>query len=424
MRVLVVSQYFWPEVFRVNEVVSELSARGHEMTVLTGRPNYPQGEIFEEYARDPAAFSRYAGAQVLRVPLRPRYKGSLNLVRNYLSFIWWGCIAGAWKLRGRQFDAIFVFETSPITAALPAILFKRLKRAPLAMWVLDLWPDTLAAVGVVKSPRLLRWVGHLCGFIYRHCDLVLSQSLSFFPAVTAWSRAPEKNRYFPAWAEGVFDGDPSRVLPDPLVQAQRGRFTVMFAGNIGQAQDFPAVLDAAERLRHRTDIRWLIVGEGRMGDWVQAELVRRQLDNVVMLGRHPAEKMPSFFAAADALLVSLKSEPIFAMTVPGKVQSYLAAGKPVLGMLDGEGARVIRDAEAGLVAPAGDAAALARCVEAMSAMRPEERTRMAERGRACCEQEFNRAKLMDRLEEFFAQMTGARNARMDSSAGDQPSEVS
>ena len=144
MHILVVSQYFWPETFRVNEIVSELSARGHEVTVLTGRPNYPEGEVFPAYAKDAAAFDRYGDADVVRIPLRPRGRGSLNLVRNYWSFVFWGCMLGPWKLRTRHFDAIFVFETSPITSALPAILLKWIKRTSLSMWVLDLWPETLS----------------------------------------------------------------------------------------------------------------------------------------------------------------------------------------------------------------------------------------------------------------------------------------
>ena len=202
---LVVSQYFWPEVFRVNEVVTELVARGHEVTVLTGRPNYPDGRVFESYRRDPPAFARYAGATVIRVPLRPRGRGSLQLALNYLSFVVWGLLLGPWRLRGRRFDSIFVFEISPITAALPALLLRRLKRAPVLMWVLDLWPDTLSAVGVVRSPRVLRWVGAMVSFIYRRCDLILAQSRAFFANIEHWSGDASRIRYFPAWAEAVFD---------------------------------------------------------------------------------------------------------------------------------------------------------------------------------------------------------------------------
>lgn len=405
MRLLVVSQYFWPENFRVNELVSELVKRGHSVTVLTGRPNYPQGEVFAEYKQAPDSFAQYHGAEVLRVPLRPRGKGSLRLVLNYWSFVFWGTLLGPWLLRGRSFDAIFVFETSPVTAALPALLLRRLKRAPLAMWVLDLWPDTLSAVGVVRSPRVLGWVGQLVRFIYTRCDRILAQSQAFFPAIERWSDGRDRVRYLPAWAEAVFEGNSAPAEVAPELTPYRDGFNVMFAGNMGEAQDFPAILDAAESLREREDIRWLIVGDGRMTDWAREEITHRGLDErVILLGRHPLERMPSFFAGADALLVSLRAEPIFAMTIPGKVQTYLAAGKPVLGMLDGEGARVILEAKAGLVCPAGDGQALARQVTAMAALNSEAREQMGAQGQRYCRQQFGRDRIIGRLERLFDEM--------------------
>lgn len=409
MRLLVLSQYFWPEVFRVNEIVSELTARGHEVTVLTGRPNYPDGEVFADYTANPQAYARYAGAEVIRVPLRPRGKGSLRLVLNYWSFVFWGCLLGPWKLRGRQFDAIFVFETSPITSALPALLIKKIKRAPLLLWVLDLWPDTLSAIGIVRSPRLLGWVGALVRFIYKRCDLILAQSRGFFPRIECWSREPAKTRYFPQWAEATFDVDLGTVEMAPELRPHSDCFNIMFAGNIGEAQDFPAILDAAEQLRERRDIHWLIVGDGRAADDVRAGIASRSLqDTVFMLGRHPLERMPGFFKGADALLVSLKAEPIFAMTIPGKVQAYLAAGRPLLGMLDGEGAAVIRDAGAGLVCAAGDGAALAARAVELALLDADERATMGRLGQAYCRKEFDRAILIAQLERWFADCADAR----------------
>ncbi len=402
LKVLVVSQYFWPEVFRVNEVVSELTARGHEVTVLTGRPNYPDGEVFADFAADPAQFSRYAGAEVLRVPLRPRGKGSLRLMLNYWSFVFWGCVLGPWLLRGRKFDAIFCFETSPITSALPAVLLRRLKRAPLLLWVLDLWPDTLSAVGIVRSRRMLDAVGELVAFIYKRCDLILAQSKGFFPAIERWAKAPHKTRYFPQWAEGAFDGGLGEVEVASELAAHAGAFKIMFAGNIGEAQDFPAILDAAQALRHRQDIHWLIVGDGRAADWVREQIAALDLRNTVfMLGRHSLERMPSFFKGADALLVSLKAEPIFAMTIPGKVQAYLAAGRPLLGMLDGEGARVIRDAQAGLVCAAGDGASLAAQALALASTPIDQRRAMGANAQQYGQENFNRARLMQQLEQWL-----------------------
>ncbi len=404
MRLLVVSQYFWPENFRINELVAELVARGHSVTVLTGRPNYPDGRVFDAFRRNPGQFSTYAGARVVRVPLRPRGRGSVHLALNYLSFVLWGSLLGPWRLRGQRFDAIFVFEISPITVALPAVLLRRIKRAPLLMWVLDLWPETLSAVGVVRSERVLVLVGRLVAFIYRRCDRILAQSQAFFPNIERWSGDATRIRYFPAWAEAVFDEALDKVEPAPELSGYSGTFNIMFAGNIGEAQDFPAILDAAQRLAHRANIRWLIVGDGRTAGDVRATIERLSLQNrVVMLGHHALERMPSFFRVADALLVSLKAEPIFNMTIPGKVQTYLASGIPLLGMLEGEGARVITESGAGLVCRAGDGAALAGLVEQLAGLSVEERAAMGQRGRAYCRREFDRKVLVGRLEQWLAE---------------------
>jgi len=401
----VVSQYFWPENFRINELVSELTARGHSVTVLTGVPNYPEGRVFPEFARDPGRFTKYAGAPIVRVPMLPRHQGKLRLALNYLSFAWSGLVIGSWRLRGREFDAIFVFQISPITAALPAVLQRRLKNAPLFLWVLDLWPDTLAAVGVVKSERVLTWLGYLVSYIYRRCDRILIQSRAFGANIERYASDRKRLRYFPGWAESIFGDGIDNVAPAPELSAYRHTFNILFAGNIGDAQDFPAILDAAESTRGRNDIRWIIVGDGRAADYVRDEIERRSLqERVVMLGRYPLERMPSFFRAAGALLVTLKANPIFSLTIPGKVQSYLGAGVPILGMLDGEGARIIEHAEAGLVCRAGQGLALARCAEQMADMSLQDRADMGTRGRAYCRREFDRATLVDDLEKWVAEV--------------------
>lgn len=408
MRLLVVSQYFWPENFRINDLVSELVDRGHQVTVLTGRPNYPDGMVFPGYADAPGAFARFEGAEVLRLPLRPRGQGSVQLVRNYLSFVFWGLLLGPWKLRGRDFDAIFVFQTSPITSALPALWLRRLKRAPLLLWVLDLWPDTLAAVGVVRSPRLLALVGRVVGFIYQRCERVLIASRAFATNVERWGGRPEQIRYFPNWVEPAFAGSLEMQAVAPELAPYAACFNVLFAGNIGEAQDFPAVIEAAALLReHRPTLRWLVVGDGRALDAVRTDVARRGLqDRVLLLGRHPPKRMPAFFSGAQALLVTLKADPVFALTVPGKVQSYLAAGRPLLAMLDGEGARIIEESGAGYSVPAGDAAALARAVCRLMDEPETQRQAMGKAGQAYAMREFDRNKLMSALEDWLADVAG------------------
>lgn len=400
MRILVVSQYFWPENFRVNDLVAEFTGRGHSVTVLTGRPNYPDGEVFPAYRADPAAFEVFAGAQVVRVPMLARGRGGPRLAANYASFALSACVAGAWRLRGRAFDVIFVFEPSPVTVGLPAVALRRLKRAPLAFWVLDQWPETLVAVGAVRSRAMLAVIGRLVSFIYRRCDLLLAQSRSFIPQIRRYAGPQPRVEYFPSWSDSTTGLEGVQAAAE--VPQDPAAFTVLFAGNIGDAQDFPAILDAAERLAGRADIRWVVVGDGRRADWVRQEVRRRGLtERVLLLGRFPLERMPSFFRSADALFVSLKPEPIFAMTIPGKVQSYLAAGRPVLGMLDGEGADLIERGGAGLVCRAGDSAGLAANVERMADMAAEEREAMAARALQLSVTEFDRGRLIDRLEQWL-----------------------
>jgi glycosyltransferase involved in cell wall biosynthesis len=406
VRVLIVSQYFWPENFRINDLTRELMQRGYSVTVLTGIPNYPAGKVFKEFTQDPKAFAHYAGARVCRVPMFVRGSGSLRLLLNYLSFVVGACVFGAWRLRGQGFDVIFVFEPSPVTVGLPAVFLGWLKRTPVVFWVQDLWPETLTAVGAVRSPKVLAAIGALVRFIYNRCALVLGQSHGFLDNIAQYCSDPKKIRYFPNWAEEVFLS--TDIVSAPEVPAQAGTFNILFAGNLGEAQDFPAVLDAAESLKNNAAIRWLIVGDGRMTDQVRNEVARRGLAHCfLLLGRFPLERMPSFYVHADAALVSLKRAPVFALTIPGKVQSYLMAGIPLVGMLDGEGARVICEANAGLVCPAGDSSGLAQAVLKLSAMSKKERDRLGENGRVYAQKEFSREGLMGRLGEWFVELANA-----------------
>lgn len=355
----------------------------------------------------PDTFSDFSGARVHRVPLAARGKGSLRLVLNYLSFMLSASLLGPWRLRGQSFDVIFVFEPSPVTVGIPAIVLGKLKAAPVVFWALDLWPETLAAVGVVRSRFILAAIGRMVRFIYNRCELVLGQSKGFIGSIAKYCDDKKKIRYFPSWAEEIYDleaGQPALEVP-----VQEGSFNVLFAGNIGEAQDFPAVLDAAERLKDDPAIRWLIVGDGRMTDWVTQEVIRRGLEKcVLLLGRFPFERMPSFYAHADVLLVSLKADPVFSLTIPGKIQSYLMSGIPLVGMLDGEGANVICEAQAGSVCAAGDSMGLAQAVQELSAMSENERLTLGKNGRAYAKQEFDRDTLMDRLESWFDEVSSRR----------------
>ncbi len=398
MKLLVVTQYFYPENFRVNELVTELVARGHEVDVLTGLPNYPHGRFFEGYGWRGPRRERLLGAIVRRVPMLARGNGkAIRLALNYLSFAMSASLAALVSIP-RNYDAIFVFEPSPITVGLPALVAARRSNAPVLFWVLDLWPESLRATGAVTNEPIIKAVGVMVRGIYARCSLILAQSRGFFSSIAAHGVDPGRLRYFPNWIEADYE----KAAP-PAARAGDGTFRIVYAGNIGTAQDFPAIIEAASMLAERApQVRWVIAGDGRMAPWVRDQVERRGLaGKMQLLGQLPGESMPALFATADALLVALRPDPIFSLTIPGKVQSYLAAGKPLLAMLDGEGARVVEDAGAGLVARAGDPHSLAACVIELVSRGAQEVASMGLRGQEYAMREFGRQQLFDKLEAWL-----------------------
>lgn len=403
MNVLIVSQYFWPENFRINDLAQELVTRGHTVTVLTGFPNYPEGRIFADFLLDRRKYSSLNGVDIVRVPLVPRRNTRIGIFINYLSFSGLACLFGPWMLRGRKTDVVLTCQLSPVTVGLPGALIAWIKGTRMAMWVLDLWPETLEAIGVVRSSKMIAFFGWFVGFIYRRCGLILGQSKSFIPKIQARAGPGIPVVYFPSWAEKVFVR--GVVTPAPEVPILMGAFNVMFAGNIGEAQDFGCILAAAELLKDQSHIRWLVVGDGRMFSWVKEQINSRGLlDSVILLGRHPLERMPNFFIHADAMLVTLADRSIFSLTIPGKLQSYFAAGMPIVAALNGEGANVIELANAGFSCAAGDHVGLAAIVLKMSRCSDKERESMGNNGLRFSEKEFGRDNLIETLEGYLLGM--------------------
>lgn len=412
MRILIVTQYFWPEDFRINDLAARLHGRGHQVTVLTGMPNYPGGKIFEGYGYFRRQNENRHGVEIVRVPLAPRGRGGgFRLAVNYLSFALSAMLLGPFRCRGR-FDIVFVYEPSPVTVGLPALVMKWVKSAPLVFWVQDLWPESLSATGAVSSPLVLNLVGKLAYLIYRGTNLVLVQSRAFVKSIADMGIGEEKIRYFPNSAEDLYCGEAKTCAPAEIENLPAG-FRVMFAGNIGAAQDFETILKAAELTAGHPEIHWVVLGDGRMYEWVSSQVRERGLaKNFHLLGRHPVETMPACFAAADAMLVTLRRDPIFALTIPSKVQSYLACGKPIVAALDGEGARVVRESQAGLACPAEDAQALADSVLAMYRMDRQKREDMGWQGRAYFDLNFESSMLVEQLERWMAELSGGEASRL------------
>lgn len=401
MKLLILSQYFNPENFIINDIVRTLLAQGHEVVVATGKPNYPDGQVYPGYRAWGCQRERYLGkVDVLRVPLWPRGKGDAkNMLLNYLSFAGAGLFFFPWLLRGREFDAILVYAPSPITQAIPAIFLKWLKKAPLSVWVQDLWPESLAATGFVKNRYLLRMTGWLVRSIYACSDQLLVQSHAFIESVAAYATR-RKIVYYPNSVD-VQSPQESKPIPGELVSVLENHFCVVFAGNLGTAQALDTLVQAAIQLRDNDDIRLVLIGSGSRLDWLREQKQLHKLSNLVLPGRFPIESMSEIFTRSSALLVSLNDEHIFAQTIPSKIQAYLAAGKPVIACLNGEGARVVQEAGAGLSCPAEQAPALVAAIRRMQSLSDLERAAMGRSGRAYFEQNFEMTRQVRRLVELL-----------------------
>lgn len=399
MRVLVFSQYFWPESFRINELVQSLVSKGLDVEVVTGKPNYPAGIVFDGYSASGCSQEKYRGICIHRVPLVPRGKGAARLVLNYISFIVSGLIFSPWILRGKQFDVIFVYAPSPILQAIPAFYLGRLKKCPTLLWVQDLWPESLSATGHVKHPLLIKTVELVVRWIYQKVDLLLVQSRAFIPKVRALAGSTPII-YYPNAFIDEGSGEAFQPIACPGLECD---FPVVFTGNIGSAQAVEVVLEAATLLRNVEGVRFVMVGDGSQRDWLMQQAADRGLNNIVFPGRYPVEAMPALMAKAGALLVTLADTEIFRLTIPSKIQAYLAAGRPIIACLNGAGADIVAEAGAGVAVPAEDALALAEAVKALHKMPESELHEMGALGRSYYEQHFSHDKLVNELIGHFDQ---------------------
>ena len=402
MRLLIVTQYFWPENFKINDLAYKLAQRGHQITVLTGFPEYPSRSFFKDFYHKPSLFANNKGINIIRIPTLSRGKSNVALFLNYLSFVISASSIGLLRLRSCKFDVIFSYLPSPITSSLPAILISKIKKVPLIFWVFDLWPESIKINNNSHPSFIFYLLIKLVVYIYKNSDLILAPSKGFVTYIKKITRTPVL--FLPVWSN--INSKIKSKISKRLIPLKTGSFDIMFTGNIGEAQDFPAILDAAELLKSHSNIRWLIVGNGRMFQIISDSIKKRHLENnIILCGHHPEEMMPAFFKLAKVLLVTLRNEPIFSVTVPGKLQSYFEAKKPVVGMINGECNRIILESKAGLTCPASDSRALATIILKMSKMSSKKLQSFGNNGFMHNQQEYNQAILIDKIEKFLKNAT-------------------
>ncbi|WP_273568693.1 glycosyltransferase family 4 protein [Maribacter halichondriae] len=405
MNILIVSQYFWPEDFKVNDIAFDLVEKGHRVTVLTAKPNYPKGKFYEGYGMFSKRKEVHRGVNIIRCPIVPREKGgAMLLVLNYVSFIFFAYLSSLFRLK-KGYDIIFSHLTSPITSALPAIWLKKRWNIPLVIWILDLWPESVAATTNIKNKQVYAFLNRVVRYIYRKSDKILVSSRSFRGSIEEKIQESEKIEYFPNWAEDTFI---SEVKIDYEVPEFPEGFNIMFAGNIGDAQDFESIVLAAELVQEE-HIDFIIVGDGRKFAWLEAEISNKGLKNIHLMGRHPLAAMPLFFAKADAMLVSLKDEPIFRLTVPAKIQAYMASRKIILGMINGEANTMINESGCGYAVAAGDYESLAQRAVALKNITSTEREQMQNNATSYYRSNFEKATLLHNLEVLLMKFASKKD---------------
>lgn len=410
MRISILTQWYPPEpVYLMHELAQDIQALGHDVEVITGFPNYPSGELSSNYRLRPWMREEIDGIKVLRTWLYPDHsRSAIKRVANYLSFALSAMLAGPFL--GQRPDVLFVYHP-PLTVGLPGWLLSRFWRVPFVYQIQDMWPETLQATGMLNNKRILRAIARFARFIYRRADAICVISPGFkanlvekgVPAhkIHVISNWVDQNTFFPA--TGDHDLAEKLELGD--------KFNVMFAGNIGEAQGLDTVLEAAERLRSLEEVQFVLVGDGIALPSLQGEAERRGLVNVRFLGRYPPTVMSRLYALADVLLVHLKNDPLFRITIPHKVFSYMASGKPILAAVDGDAADVVTEAGAGLACAPEDAAAMAQMIRRFYKMSATDRQKLGTRGLQAVEDNYSRTIVVNQLESLMASLVDGTGSR-------------
>lgn len=352
MKILVICQYYSPEPFKVADVCEALVSEGHEVDVVTSFPNYPMGEIYEGYKDGAHRDEILNGVNVHRVFTIGRRSGFVHRILNYYAY----CLASTFYVNKikKDYDVVFVYQLSPVLMANAGIRYKKKHNKKMLLYCLDLWPDSLTLGGIKKDSLIYKHYKKVSQKIYNSADKILVSSNRFKQYLDEMFKINgEKVDYLPQYAEDEF-------RPVPIIEKDSVDLT--FAGNIGTTQGIETILYAAEKFKG-TSIHFHFYGDGS-GLQSLTELSKSlKLDNVTFHGRIPLEDVPEKYAQSDGLIVSLSDNQVLSMSFPGKIQSYMAAGKPIIGSVNGEASEIIKEAQCGFCSPAEDCEGLVECIE-------------------------------------------------------------
>jgi glycosyltransferase involved in cell wall biosynthesis len=402
LKILIVTQYFWPEEFRVNDIVKHFSKKGYEIDVITGIPNYPDVKVYNEFIENKKKYKNFFGVNIIRLPIILRGNASpLRLFLNYLSFVLSGIFIGTYKIRKKNYDIIFTFATSPITVAIPGIFYSFIKNATHVLWVLDIWPDILKELKIIKNKFIILILRKIVNFIYDNVDVILAQSKGFKKIISENVKEASKIFYFPAWSENLSEYKKNDNILLEL-NKYKNKFNIVFTGNIGEAQNFENIIAAAEITKNDENIQWLIVGTGRKVFEYSELIKKKKINNFTFIGHRPVSQIKLFHSLASVLLISLVGDKFLSTTIPGKFQTYLGSNKFILGFLKGSAAELIEESKTGIVVNPDSPKKLAETIIHLK-KNPKILLEaiLNNYGKKFLEEKFNKALLLRELEQYF-----------------------
>ncbi|MCR4562896.1 MAG: glycosyltransferase family 4 protein [Bacilli bacterium] len=355
MKILVITQYYWPENSRVTDIAESLQKEGNEVTVLTGLPNYPQGYIYEGYKKGENRIQEHNGVHIVRAKLIERRRDTLHRLLNYYSFPHYASKLA--KKLPDDFDVVLAVEESPIMLVKPAIVYAKKYKKPLIMYEMDLWPESLLAGGVTKKSFIYKHYKKVSAKIYSQFDKIIVSTKEHIPYIKELPGCKDLDiEYLAQYADTIFE-------ESEFGGEDNGVVDLMFAGNIGKAQSVDTIIRAAALLKEKPGFKFHIVGSGSELENIKKLATELKTDNVAFYGQRPLEDMPGLYKIADLMLVTLEDKPYANMTIPGKVQTYMAVRKPIIGAINGSCANFIKNNNVGFACPSGDSESLANLIK-------------------------------------------------------------
>ncbi|MEG0979400.1 MAG: glycosyltransferase family 4 protein [Oscillospiraceae bacterium] len=399
--ILVISQYFYPEQFRINDICQEWVKRGYDVTVVTGIPNYPKGKFYDGYGLFKKRKEKYNGINIVRIPLIPRgNNNSVMLALNYLSFV----VSGYFWTKSTKLksDYVFIYETSPITQAFIGKWYSKRENIPCYLYVMDLWPESVQVITGTTNKFILSALDKMVNSIYSGCDKIFTSSQSFIDEIKKRDISESKLEFWPQYAEDFYkplnkDEVDVKEIPND------NNFNIIFAGNIGEAQGLGILPDVAIILKDRgKNVRFNIVGDGRYKDTLLLLVKQKNVEDMFnFIDKQPATRIPELFDACDASLICLSRSPLFSITIPAKTQSCLACGIPIIVSADGEIQNIINDAECGVCSDAGNINCLVDNICKMTEMSQDKLINMSSNALKYSKDYYDKLSLLNKMDSYF-----------------------